>query len=221
MTKGEKFWAAVGALAAVVGVIIALLQYVAPNNPQAAPAASQSPDTAAPIALASTNGQVPPSATSGVPSPTLDSINSPASTVAGPLYLADQTPSYDSSGGYSGGNNQVTFAKTQYLRSPQIACHPAGYEVYWAVPAGYNTFTAVAGLDDNSGGAHETAHLTFSDQNGAALTGQVDVTIGHPQQVSFPVAKVSQLRVRCSTTGDAQYTDPAFSADLGNAMFTN
>jgi hypothetical protein len=136
-------------------------------------------------------------------------------------YLSNLTPTINNMGVQTG---QQVISTQPYPNSISFAC--AGTEGLNGQPdeaydvAGSSTFTAEVGLADNTYGVTSViATLTFSNEAGQQLSKPVEVSLGHPVQVTLNVTGVTQLGLSC--VGRDAHTNQAaaasFSVALGNA----
>jgi len=116
-------------------------------------------------------------------------------------------------GGYSA--DSVTFAATRHSRGVQFYCDSHDQsKLTWNV-AGYRTFTAVAGIDDQTENAiGATVEFLFYDQDGHKLLAKpAEVSVGHAQKISIDLKNVVSLRLTCAgrdaKTGDRRDTRSA------------
>jgi hypothetical protein len=116
-------------------------------------------------------------------------------------------------GGYSA--DSVTFAATRHSRGVLFFCDSHDQsKLTWNV-AGYRTFTAVAGIDDQTENAiGATVEFLLYDQDGRKLLPKpVEVSVGHAQKISVDLKNVVSLRLTCAgrdtKTGDRRETRSA------------
>jgi hypothetical protein len=165
--------------------------------PIALPASAQPVTEAATTDPATTEPADPTSAdTTPDPAGTTDPApdGTPADTPA-TKYLDTEDPI---EGGYNA--DAVTFAATRHSRGVLFDCDTHDYsKLTWNV-AGYKTFTAVAGIDDQTDNAvGATVEFLFYDQDGHKLLPKaVDTSIGHPQKISIDLKNVVSLRMTCA-----------------------
>ena len=197
---------------------------------------SADPTTTVPVA-APPVGPTAPNAIEPTTEPTTDPTTDPTDTVptdttdptdaAGPTetpadtpatkYL-DTEPSLD--GSYDA--NAVSFSAQRYPRGIEFTCDDVtNSTVQWNV-AGYRHFTAVAGIDDSTVNAYGAlVEFIFYDQDGHQLNGKpIDVSVGHPREVSFDLASVVSLRVTCSSRDSKSNAERSTYSALGDPTIT-
>lgn len=150
------------------------------------------------------------------PTDTADPTETPADTPA-TKYL-DTEPALD--GGYDA--NAVSFSAQRYPRGIEFSCDDVtNSTVQWNV-AGYNHFTAVAGIDDTTTNAFGAlVEFIFYDQDGHQLNGKpIDVSVGHPRKVSFDLKSVVSLRMTCSSRDSKTNEERSTYSALGDPTIT-
>lgn len=96
---------------------------------------------------------------------------------------------------------QVVIGAKPYVNSISFDCQGAdgdqpdeAYDV-----AGSSTFTAEVGIaDDMTGATDVIATVTFTDESGQQIGKPVQVSLGHPVQVSLNISGVTQLGMTCN-----------------------
>jgi len=150
-----------------------------------APVPTPSPTGAEPTAVTASPGEESFESPSGSPEP------APGATT----YLDSQP---ETAGDYRA--RPVAFGDVRYPRGISVYCQTAtSTYVQWNV-AGSSTFVATAGVDDAAEGAFgEVAELTFYDEDSRRLTAKpVEVSVGHPKQVTIDLTGVVSLRMTCA-----------------------
>jgi hypothetical protein len=133
-------------------------------------------------------------------------------------YLSDLTPTVDNGSVFTG---QQVIATQPYPKSILFPCNgsPAGQPREAYNVAGSSTFTAEAGIPDNTQNAtNDIATVIFSNESGRQIGTPVQVSLGHPIKVTLSIAGVTQLGMTCAGrnagTNQAVY---AVDVSLGNA----
>jgi hypothetical protein len=151
---------------------------------------------------------VSPSPTTGGPPPITDPSH----------YLSNKTPTVQNSGLDTG---QVVIAANPYVNSITFNCDgpmsgqpDLAYDV-----AGSSTFTAVLGIPDNTQYATGLiATITFSNEAGQQIGQQVQVSLGHPANVTLDIQGVTQLGMTCDGRNrQTSQTASGFDVAFGNA----
>jgi hypothetical protein len=147
------------------------------------------------------------------PSPTISDAPTDASH-----YLSNKTPTVQNSGLDTG---QVVIAANPYVNSITFNCDgpmsgqpDLAYDV-----AGSSTFTAVLGIPDNTQYATGLiATITFSNEAGQQIGQQVQVSLGHPANVTLDITGVTQLGMTCDGRNrQTSQTASGFDVAFGNA----
>jgi hypothetical protein len=133
-------------------------------------------------------------------------------------YLSNKTPTVQNSGLDTG---QVVIAANPYVNSITFNCDgpmsgqpDEAYDV-----AGSSTFTAVLGIPDNTQYATGLiATITFSNEAGQQIGQQVQVSLGHPANVTLDITGVTQLGMTCDGRNrQTSQTASGFDVAFGNA----
>jgi hypothetical protein len=133
-------------------------------------------------------------------------------------YLSNKTPTVQNSGLDTG---QVVIAANPYVNSITFNCDgpmsgqpDLAYDV-----AGSSTFTAVLGIPDNTQYATGLiATITFSNEAGQQIGQQVQVSLGHPANVTLDITGVTQLGMTCDGRNrQTSQTASGFDVAFGNA----
>ena len=191
LTLGIAFFAAgTGALTA--------LSVVAADEPVDPPVI-----VAAPTVEPTTSSQSP--SPSETPTPSEEPTTEPATEPS-----VDETPEdtpatryLDAAQPLDGSNSPeaVTFKAQRFPHGFSFYCSSdAESRMRWNV-AGYQKFTATAGIDDNAEDVFGVqTEFIFYDQDGHQLTAKpVGVSVGHPRQITLDLKNVVSLRVTCSS----------------------
>ncbi|WP_030442213.1 NPCBM/NEW2 domain-containing protein [Actinoplanes subtropicus] len=181
-------------------------------TPRALPAATQpttEPATTEPTTDPTTDPTTADPTDTASSDPTADPTDTPADTPATKYLDAEQPVE----GGYDA--DSVTFAAARHSRGVLFWCatHDES-KLTWNV-AGYQTFTAVAGIDDQTENAiGATVEFLFYDQDGRKLLPKpAEVSVGHAEKISIDLKNVVSLRLTCAgrntKTGDRRDTHAA------------
>lgn len=178
------------------------------------------PATTAPVVTAEPTTAAPTTS----PAPSHDPTGTPlaeSTDGATPAPQPNSTAYLDSSrtidGSYTA--KAVTFSAVRYPRSLQFSCSTATYTfLQWNV-AGSAKFSTTAGIDD---GTTETfgklVELIFYDQDGRQLVAKpVEVSVGHPAKIEFPLTNVVSLRMTCAARDSKTNRATSTYAALGDA----
>ncbi|GIM88945.1 hypothetical protein Ato02nite_007380 [Paractinoplanes toevensis] len=167
------------------------LEPVTPEPTTPEPTTDVSPsDTADPTDTADPSDTARPSDTADPTDPADIPLDTPATK-----YL-DTQPALD--GGYDA--IAVTFSAHRYPRGISFYCDTdADSRLQWNV-AGYGHFTTTAGIDDETQNTFGVVvGILFYDQDGHQLVPKpVEVSVGHPKEVSLNLKGAVSLRATCS-----------------------
>lgn len=159
-----------------------------------------------------------PPVTASSPSSAADSTPSPASVINVAHYISDLTPTVDNSNFNTG---QEVIDAQPYAKSISFSCDGGyGNEPDEAFDvAGNTTFTAVAGIPDNTQDVTDVvAAITFTNESGQEIGKSIQISLGHPSRIKFNIAGVTQLGLTCNGR-DARTSQAVsdFQVALGDA----
>jgi cell division protein FtsL len=112
-------------------------------------------------------------------------------------YLSNKTATVDNA---DLGTGQVVISANPYVNSITFNCwgQQSGQPDEAFDVAGSNTFTAVLGIpDDTQNATGLIATITFSNESGQRIGQQVQVSLGHPANVTLDIKGVTQLGMTC------------------------
>ena len=134
--------------------------------------------------------------------PTVSPSPSPSPTSTGPVpdashYLSNKTATVDNA---DLGTGQVVISANPYVNSITFNCwgQQSGQPDEAFDVAGSSMFTAVLGIpDDTQYATGLIATITFSNESGQRIGQQVQVSLGHPANVTLDIKGVTQLGMTC------------------------